>query len=75
MKSLSLLAGRTVHVQMRVKTTIVMNGGKRVNTIIMWLKLFSCSTQLCMKFQQLIKIKTLENKDFSCFQIYHADEF
>ena len=29
---------------------------------------FSCSTQLSMKFQMLIKSKMLKNKDFSCFR-------
>ena len=32
------------------------------------IKLFSCSTQLSMKFQLLIKTKMLKNKYFSCFQ-------
>ena len=32
------------------------------------IKLFSCSTQLSMKFQQLIKTKFLKKKDFSWFQ-------
>ena len=49
--------------------------------IIIWpemIKLFSCSTQLSMKFQLLIKTKMLKNEDFSCFQtlsccIYHAN--
>ena len=41
------------------------------------IKLFSCSTQLSMEFQMIIKSKMLKNKDFSCFQmprccIYHA---
>ena len=41
------------------------------------LNFFSCSTQMSMKFQQLIKTKILKNKDFSCFQtlkwcIYHG---
>ena len=31
------------------------------------IKLFSCSTQLSMKFQLLIKTKLLNNKDCSCF--------
>ena len=33
------------------------------------IKLFSCSSQLSMKFQLLIKAKMLKNKDFSCFYI------
>ena len=42
-------------------------------------KLFSCSTQLNMKFQLLIKTKILINKGVSCFKslrccIYHADK-
>ena len=51
---------------------------------IMWkgpevIKLFSCSTQLCMKFQLLIKAEILKNKEFSCFQthrscIYYANK-
>ena len=32
-------------------------------------KLFSCSTQLSMKFWLLLKSKMLNNKDFSCLQI------
>ena len=32
------------------------------------MKLFSCSTELRMRFQLLIKTKMLKNKDFSCFQ-------
>ena len=41
------------------------------------IKLFSCSTQLSMKFQQVMKTEMLKNKDFSCFEtprccIYHA---
>ena len=40
------------------------------------IKLFPCSTQLSMKFQLLIKTKTLTNKEVSCFKslrcIYHA---
>ena len=40
------------------------------------IKLFSCSSQLNMEFQMLIKSKMLKNKDFSCVQmlrccIYH----
>ena len=31
------------------------------------IKLYSCSTQLKMKFQLLIKTKMLKNKDISCF--------
>ena len=43
------------------------------------MKLFSCSTQLSMEFQLLIKPKMLKNTDFSCFQIFrccilHADK-
>ena len=43
------------------------------------IKLFSCSTQLNMKFQPLIFTKMLKNIDFSCFQtlrccIYHANK-
>ena len=43
-------------------------------------KLFSCSTQLSMEFQMLIKYKMLKNNDFSCFQmlrccIYHAHKY
>ena len=42
------------------------------------IKLFSCSTQLSMKFQLLIKTKILTNKEVSCFKslrccIYHAN--
>ena len=33
------------------------------------IKLFSCSTQLSMKFRLLMKIKILKNKDSSRFQI------
>ena len=41
------------------------------------IKLYSCSTQLSMIFQLLIKPKMLKNKHFSCFKtlrgfIYHA---
>ena len=32
------------------------------------IKLFSCSTQLSMKFQRLIKTKILTNKEVSCFR-------
>ena len=32
------------------------------------IKLFSCSTQLSMKFQMLIKTKILTNKEVSCFK-------
>ena len=32
------------------------------------IKLYSCSTQLTMKFQLLITTKLLNIKDFSCFQ-------
>ena len=32
------------------------------------IKLFSCLTQLSIKFQLLINTKMLKNKDFSCFQ-------
>ena len=32
------------------------------------IKLFSCSTQLSIAFQLLIKPEMLKNKDFSCFQ-------
>ena len=43
------------------------------------INLFSCSTQLSMKFQLLIKGKMVKNKDFSCFKtliccIYPADK-
>ena len=43
------------------------------------IKLFSCSSQLRMKFQLLIKNKSLKNTDFSCAQtlgcrILHADK-
>ena len=43
------------------------------------LNFFSCLTQLRMKFQMLIKLKMVKNKDFSCFQtlrccIYHANK-
>ena len=43
------------------------------------IKLFSCSTQLSTKFQQLIKTKIPTNKDVSCFKslrycIYHANK-
>ena len=42
------------------------------------IKLFSCSTQLSMKFQVLIKTKILKNKGIFCFQtlrycIFHAN--
>ena len=42
-------------------------------------KLFSCSTQLSMKFQLLIKTKIPANKEVSCFKslrccIYHANK-
>ena len=41
------------------------------------IKLFTCSTQLNIEFQMLIKTEMLKSKDFSCFQtlifcIYHA---
>ena len=44
------------------------------------IKLFSCSTQLSMKFQLLIKTKIQTNEEVSCFKslrccIYHADNF
>ena len=44
------------------------------------IKLFSCSTQLSMEFQMLIKPRMLKNKRFSCFQqlrccIYHAHKY
>ena len=43
------------------------------------IKLFSCSTQLSMKFQVLIKTKIPANKDISCVMslrccIYHANK-
>ena len=43
------------------------------------LKLFSCSTQLSMKFQLLIKTKIPTNEEVSCFKslrccIYHANK-
>ena len=43
------------------------------------IKLFSCSTQLSMKFQLLIKSKILTNKEVYCFKslrccIYHANK-
>ena len=43
------------------------------------IKLFSCSTQLSMKFQLLIKTKIPANKEVSCFKslrccIYHANK-
>ena len=34
------------------------------------IKLFFCSTQLSMKFQLLIKLKMLKNKDLSCYVIF-----
>ena len=39
----------------------------------------SCSTQLSMKFQLLMKLKVVKNKDFSCFRtlsycIYQANK-
>ena len=45
-------------------------------------KLFSCSTQLSMKFQLLIKTKIPTNKEVSCFKylkylrccVYHANK-
>ena len=42
-------------------------------------KTFSCSTELRMKFQLLIKTKILTNKEVSCFKslrccIYHANK-
>ena len=44
------------------------------------IKLFSCSTQLSMKFQLLIKAKIPTNKKVSCFKsprcyVYHADKY
>ena len=44
------------------------------------IKLFSCSPQLSMKFQLLIKTKIPTNKEVSCFKslrscIYHADKY
>ena len=43
------------------------------------IKLFSCSTQLNTKFQLLIKIKIMTNKEVSCFKplrccIHHANK-
>ena len=42
------------------------------------INIFSCSTQLSTKFQQLIKTKMMKNKDFSCFKtlrfFYHANK-
>ena len=43
------------------------------------IKLFSCSTELRMKFQLLIKGKMVKNKGFSCFKtlrccIYSANK-
>ena len=43
------------------------------------IKLFSCSTQLSMKFQLLIKAKIPTNEEVSCFKslrccIYHANK-
>ena len=43
------------------------------------IKLFSCSTQLSMKFQLLIKTKIPANKEVSCFMSlrccnYHANK-
>ena len=42
------------------------------------IKLFSCSTQLSMKFQLLIKTKVLTNEEVPCFKslrcIYHANK-
>ena len=43
------------------------------------IRLFSCSTQLSMKFQLLIKTKILTNKEVSCFKslrccINHANK-
>ena len=43
------------------------------------IKLFSCSTQLSMKFQLLINTKIQINKEVSCFRplrycIYHANK-
>ena len=44
------------------------------------IKLFSCSTQLSMKFQELIKTKIQTNEEVSCFKslrccIYHSNKF
>ena len=44
------------------------------------IKLVSCSTQLSMEFQMLIKSKMLKNKDFSCLRIvrcciYHGHKY
>ena len=36
------------------------------------IKPFSCSAQMSMKFQLLLKIKTLNNKDFICFKLSYA---
>ena len=43
------------------------------------IQLFSCSTQLSMKFQLLIKTKIQTNEEVSCFKsfrccIYHANK-
>ena len=37
------------------------------------IKLFSCSTELSVKFQMLIKTIMLKNKDISCFQTLTVD--
>ena len=34
------------------------------------IKLFSCSTQLSIKFQLLIKSKTLKKIDISCYDVF-----
>ena len=44
------------------------------------MKLFSCSTQLSIKFQLLIKAKMMKHTDFSCYQplnwcIYPANKY
>ena len=33
------------------------------------MKLFSCSTQLSMKFELLLKIEIMKNKYFHCFKL------
>ena len=64
---------------MGLEATLCVQAWKALAQATEVIKLFSCSTQLSMKFQLPIKIKMLKNNDFSCFQphtccIYHANK-
>ena len=55
---------------------MVNNGIAPLDWLDIWhevIKLFSCSTELSVKFQMLIKTIMLKNKDFSCFQTLTVD--